>query len=187
MTVIVGEKCRLRPIRRGDAVISIAWRNDPAIRNGALGYRFPVTETMEEGWYDRILGDQSGHRASFAVDELIESKLVGFVHLTSIDWPCRSAQFGIVIGESSHQNRGIGSEATLLALMYAFDTLNLDRIELRVVDDNHRAQRIYRKLGFSEEGRLRRAAFMNGMTSDVILMAVLREEFRPPLNGKAST
>lgn len=187
MTVMVGEKCILRPIRRGDAATSIAWRNDPAIRDMALGYRFPVTEAMEEGWYDRILGDQNGQRASFAIDELVGSRLVGFVHLMSIDWPCRSAQFGIVIGEVSHQNRGIGSEATELALIYAFNTLNLARIELRVVADNIRAQRIYKKLGFAEEGRLRRAAYVNGSTIDVVLMAMLREEFRPLDKSKVST
>lgn len=187
MTVIVGEKCRLRPIRRGDSAISIAWRNDPTIRDGALGYRFPVTETMEEGWYDGILADQNGRRASFAIDELVDSKLVGFVHLMAIDWPCRAAQFGIVIGETSHQNRGIGSEATQLSLVYAFDTLNLDRIELRVVDDNLPAQHIYKKLGFAEEGRLRRAAYVNGVTIDIIVMAVLRNEFRPMSKGKAIT
>ena len=187
MTVIVGEKCRLRPIRRGDAVTSIAWRNDPAIRDGALGYRFPVTEVMEEGWYDRVLGDQGGQRASFSIEELVESQLVGFVHLMSIDWPCRSAHFGIVIGEVSHQNRGIGSEATQLALTYAFNTLNLHRIEWRVVNDNIRAQRIYSKLGFAEEGRLRRAAYVNGATVDIVLMAVLREEFRPLSKSRASS
>ena len=100
MTVIVGQKCRLRPVRRSDIEASLAWRNDPAVRDPALGYRFPVTEVMEQRWYDQVLGDDSGRRASFAIEELADGRLAGFVHLTSIDWSCRSVQFGIVIGET---------------------------------------------------------------------------------------
>lgn len=178
MTIIVGQKCRLRPIRRSDAVSSIDWRNDPAIRDAVLGYRFPVTEAMEQGWYDRILADQGGRRASFSVEDCSDGVLVGFVHLMDIDWPCRSARFGIVIGDVARQNKGIGLEAIELTLAYAFDTLNLARIELRVIEDNARARHIYGKLGFVEEGRLRRAAFADGAAADVIVMGLLHEEFR---------
>jgi len=64
-----------------------------------------------------------------------------------------------VIGDVTRQDRGIGMDATKLTLVYGFETLNLDRIELRVIDDNARARHIYEKMGFVEEGRLRRAAF----------------------------
>jgi RimJ/RimL family protein N-acetyltransferase len=178
MTVIVGNKCRLRPIRRDDLVRSIQWRNNPAIRNPVLGYRFPVTEPMEEEWYDRVLNEQGQRRASFAIEDCADGALVGFVHLSDIDWPCRLAHFGIVIGEAGRQGRGIGREATELALAYGFDTLNLDRIELRVVVDNAPADHIYRSLGFVEEGRLRRAAYLDGSAADVLVMGLLREDFR---------
>ena len=178
MTVIVGQKCRLRPIRRTDLARSIEWRNNPAIRDAVLGYRFPVTEKMEEGWYDRILGEQGQRRASFAIEDLTDDALIGFVHLSDIDWPCRSAHFGIVVGEVDRHDRGIGSEATELALAYGFETLNLERIELRVVASNVRANHIYRRVGFVEEGNLRRAAFLDGATADVLVMGLLREEFR---------
>jgi RimJ/RimL family protein N-acetyltransferase len=179
MTVIAGRRCRLRPLSRSDLSHSLKWRNDPAVRDAVLGYRFPVTEKMEEGWYDRVLADQGGKRATFAIEDL-DGALAGLVHLFDIDWPCRLAHFGIVIGESSRQGRGIGSEATALMMAYGFDTLNLERIELRVVDSNVRARHIYAKLGFADEGRLRRAAFIAGAPADVIVMGLLREEFRRP-------
>ena len=126
MTIIVGRKCRLRPLSRSDLSRSLEWRNDPATRNSVLGYRFPVTEKMEEGWYDRILADQGGKRASFAIDDLSDGVLVGFAHLSDIDWPCRSAQFGIVIGDVARQDRGIGMEATQLTLVYVdLETLSI--------------------------------------------------------------
>jgi RimJ/RimL family protein N-acetyltransferase len=180
MTVIVGRKCRLRPLSRGDLAHSLRWRNDPAVRDAVIGYRFPVTEKMEEGWYDKVLADQGSKRASFAIEDLADGALVGFVHLIDIDWPCRVAHFGIVIGETDRQGRGIGGEATALMMVYGFETLNLERIELRVLDSNVRARHIYARLGFVDEGRLRRAAFVAGAPADVIVMGLLREEFRKP-------
>ena len=135
---------------------------------------------MEEGWYDRVLADQGSKRATFAIEALTDGALVGFVHLLDIDWPCRLAHFGIVIGETDRQDRGIGSEATALMMVYGFETLNLDRIELRVLDSSVRARHIYARLGFVDEGRLRRAAFVAGAPADVIVMGLLREEFRKP-------
>jgi RimJ/RimL family protein N-acetyltransferase len=179
MTFIVGKKCRLRPLQRTDLARSIEWRNDATTRDAVLGYKFPVTEKMEEGWYDRILADTGGHRASFAVEDAADGMHVGFVHLSDIDWSSRSAHFGVVIGDRERQNRGIGSEATELAMIYGFETLNLDRIELRVVEGNRRARDIYARLGFVEEGRLRRAAFVNGKPVDVMIMGLLREDFQP--------
>lgn len=178
MTIIVGKISRLRPIRKSDAVISIGWRNDPETRNAVIGYPFPVTEVMEDRWFEQILADQSGRRASFAIEAKTEGVFIGFVHLTEIDWPVRSAKFGIVIGEASWRRRGIGSEATRLALQYAFNTLNLERIELRVAEPNIRARQLYKKFGFLEEGKLRRAAFLGGAAVDVVVMGLLRGEFK---------
>ncbi len=177
-TVVLGHACRLRPLGRDDMAHSLRWRNDPAIRDAILGYRFPVTEMMEKCWYDIALADQGGKRVSSAIEDLTDGALVGFVHLFDIDWPCRSAHFGIVIGEGGRQGLGIGTEATALMLNYGFDTLNLERIELRVLVDNIRARRIYTKLGFVEEGRLRRAAYVAGVAVDVLVMGLLRQELR---------
>jgi RimJ/RimL family protein N-acetyltransferase len=183
MATLAGKKCRLRPVQRSDLARSLEWRNDPDTRSAVLGYRFPVTEEMEEGWYDRVLADQGGKRASFAIEDLADGAHVGFVHLGDIDWPCRSAHFGIVIGDKTRRDRGIGAEATWLVLAYAFGTLNLERVELRVVDSNPRARELYKRFGFVEEGRLRRAAFEAGKAQDVTIMGLLRAEFVPAGGG----
>jgi RimJ/RimL family protein N-acetyltransferase len=60
---------------------------------------------------------------------------------------------------------------------HGFAELNLNRIWLAVLADNVRAERLYRSLGFREEGRLRDAQYKRGRYLDVILMALLRREF----------
>jgi RimJ/RimL family protein N-acetyltransferase len=172
-----GKTCRLRPLRASDASESIGWRNDAQTRRDALGYAFPVTEVMERAWYDRLLADQAGKRVSFAIEDAGDAALVGFVHLTDIDWISRTADFGITIGRKDRRGKGIGAEATRLILGYAFDTLNLERVGLRYIEDNGAAARIYGQIGFVVEGRLRSAAFADGKRHDVVICGLLRKEW----------
>ena len=85
---------------------------------------------------------------------------------------------GIIIGEPEQLGKGYGTEALMLLLGYSFDELNLHRVFLRVVDFNQRAIESYLKCGFSKEGRLRDAIFLDGDYHDVVVMSILEEEFR---------
>lgn len=71
----------------------------------------------------------------------------------------------------------MGRELTRFALRYGFQEQNLSRISLDVLESNERAIRLYHALGFKDEGRLRQAQYKNGRYLDVVLMAVLREEW----------
>ena len=82
-----------------------------------------------------------------------------------------------MIGEKNYWGQGFGTETTSLMLELGFNTLNLQRITLRVFADNERARNVYRKLGFVEEGRLRRDRFFDGEYCDTIMMSILREEW----------
>jgi RimJ/RimL family protein N-acetyltransferase len=63
-------------------------------------------------------------------------------------------------------------------LNYAFNELNLNRVQLTVNADNPRAVRAYQKAGFQEEGRAREAFFRDGRWQDMLYMAVLRRDFK---------
>lgn len=73
--------------------------------------------------------------------------------------------------------RGYGSEATKLMLEYGFKNLKLHRIQLIVLDLNERAQQVYRKMGFVEEGIQREALLINNKWHNVVLMGILENEF----------
>jgi RimJ/RimL family protein N-acetyltransferase len=61
---------------------------------------------------------------------------------------------------------------------YAFEELNLHRLSLGVFAYNPRARRAYEKAGFVVEGRERGAILRDGQRADVIIMGILREEWR---------
>jgi RimJ/RimL family protein N-acetyltransferase len=172
-----GARVALRPLKSSDRAVSVAWRNDPTIRDNVLGYRFPVTEEMEKHWVERVLNDQSRTRLVLAIEDRSDGRLVGFVYLSDIDWVSQVAEFGILIGERERQGKGLGREALALMARHAFHVLNLHRIFLRVPRYNRRALRLYRRFGFVEEGRLRRHVFLGRRHHDVILMGLLRHEY----------
>jgi RimJ/RimL family protein N-acetyltransferase len=62
-------------------------------------------------------------------------------------------------------------------LGYGFETLNLNRIWLRVYEYNRRAQRVYEKAGLKREGTWREAHFLQGRYWDVHLYSILRREW----------
>jgi ribosomal-protein-serine acetyltransferase len=57
---------------------------------------------------------------------------------------------------SGRAGRGYATEAGVAAVAFAFDTLDLYRLELRAGVENRASQRVAEKLGFRREGSLRR-------------------------------
>lgn len=82
-----------------------------------------------------------------------------------------------MVGERDARGKGLGTEAILLVLQYAFETLGLHRVELGVRADNEVAIRCYRKIGFVEEGRHREGTWRDGEWVDGIWMSILDREF----------
>ena len=102
--------------------------------------------------------------------------LIGMTGLHHIDARNRHASFGITIGDKQLWGKGHGTKATGLMIRHAFRTLNLNRLWLHVYEYNPRAIRVYEKLGFRIEGRLRQDMFRDGRYWDTLVMGVLREE-----------
>ena len=78
------------------------------------------------------------------------------------------------------QRRGVGSQLMQALCDYADHWLGLLRLELEVYTDNHKAQALYRRFGFVEEGVHRCHALRDGVYVDSLSMARLNPA---PLRG----
>ena len=85
------------------------------------------------------------------------------------------ARFGIAI-RRAHWHRGHGHRLMEEAITWAWSRPEIHRIELTVFAQNRRAQALYRRLGFVEEGRARRRFRLQDHWVDDISMALLRPE-----------
>ena len=64
-------------------------------------------------------------------------------------------------------------------MQWAFDTLNLNRIETDTDPRNIAAARALEKLGFVREGLLREDCIVNGEVCDSLMYGLLRREWKP--------
>lgn len=176
-TGIQGKGILLRPIDRQDLPLLRSFVNDPEVMYFSNVY-WPVSDDRQERWFEVM--SQASDAVWFAIANSgsAQEEVVGTCCLVGIDWIGRLAELRIRIGNKAFWGQGIGTEATRCLVQYGFSHLNLERIWLRVFATNERALRLYQKVGFQVEGRLRRAARLPGLTDDIILMGLLREEWQ---------
>lgn len=105
-----------------------------------------------------------------------EDRPVGHAALYRIDRQARTAEFGILLGDPAVWGHGLGTAVTRSLVEHGFTVLGLNRIHLEVLVTNERARRVYEKLGFQVEGRLRQHQVRDGTPVDVLVMGLLREE-----------
>ncbi|WP_034949776.1 GNAT family N-acetyltransferase [Erwinia oleae] len=103
------------------------------------------------------------------VDSIVAGELTIFTHPNARIKHVVS--FGIGV-DTDFAGRGVGSALLRHGMSYSFDWLGARKIELEVFEDNEKAISLYRKFGFSEEGRKRGAALRRGKYENVLLMAL---------------
>lgn len=131
------------------------------------------TEQLVE-LYDRWA--QADDRVVWAVLERTSGGVVGEALLMDHDPGNRSCGFRIWI--SGARDRGLGTEATRLAVGHALDRLGLHRVQLEVYAFNPRARRVYEKVGFVLEGTQREALLFDGKWVDCHVMGLLEQDWR---------
>lgn len=89
----------------------------------------------------------------------------------------QSASIGYWIAENA-QGKGIMRKCCKAVLDYAFGDLELHRIEIRANIDNVKSRAIPERLGFTQEGILRKAFKLgDGRFADSVLYGLLAEEW----------
>jgi diamine N-acetyltransferase len=174
--IIRGERVYLRPSERSDIPTFVRWFSDGETLS-FLGMRSPMSEAMEEQWFDSMVQRQGKDAYHFVICLLADDRPIGTSGLFAIDNVNGHAGIGIAIGEKSLWSQGLGTDAMSALLDFGFGQLRLERMWLEVYDFNGRAQRSYEKSGFVLEGVERHAAFRQGRYIDVHLMSILRDEW----------
>ena len=171
-----GERVRLARPQAEDAIVVAQMSDDGEYRRWE-DTSYARGMSVEEARQLISQQGQDGKSILFHLRTIPEDALIGFVALHDIEWNNQSCTFSIGIWDANYRDKGYGSEATGLALNYAFYELNLFRVGLDVIASNARAIRVYEKNGFREEGRLRQAVHRDGKRVDQIIMGILRDEY----------
>ncbi|HEY69756.1 MAG TPA: GNAT family N-acetyltransferase [Anaerolineae bacterium] len=182
--MIFGENIRLRAIEPADLDRFVEWFNDPEVTHHLMRF-LPMSMQAEKDWYEK-LQEQPEESRPLALDAREGDQWIhiGSCGLHDIDWRSRKAELGIAIGDKRYWDRGYGSDAVQTLLRHGFETLNFHRVYLYVFEDNERAIKVYLSQGFQEEGRLRDHSYRKGDYRDMIIMGILRREWKETEEGK---
>lgn len=183
--LIQGRLVRLRAREPGDAEQAFRWINDYEVARFLIS-RYPQSHGQEHGWIENT-PTASFFALPLAI-ETLDGLYIGNIDLRDVQPENRTAEVGVVIGDTRYWGQGYGSDAVRTLTRFAFHTMNLHRVHLRTYEYNERGQAAFKKAGFVEEGRLRQHLYMEGRYWDVILMGCLRDEFEaqdepPPALG----
>ena len=116
------------------------WRNDPKIQNTML-FKDYITKEQQRQWFQTINNDCNYY---FIIN--YNKNDIGLVNLKNID--LSSAEAGIFIGEYEYWDTMLGFCAVLALNDFAFNDLNLKYLLATIIDNNKRAVRFNRLLGY---------------------------------------
>lgn len=177
MSHIHSDRIILREYRAEDFHFMRNWVNNAEITNHLSDvFLYPQTVNQTQSFLNGKLEGTNGSKG-FVIAAAETLEYIGQIDLHHIDWKNRCAVLGIVIGRDEYLGQGIGQEAIGMMQNFVFHSLNLNRLELEVNENNARAYQCYLKCGFIEEGRLRKKLFQQGQYFDVIQMGILKEEY----------
>jgi RimJ/RimL family protein N-acetyltransferase len=87
----------------------------------------------------------------------------------NVDFGRKEAEICVTIGLREFWGRGYGTDLIRTFVRYLFETMDLERIHLKTLDWNLRAQRCFEKVGFQRYGTSKRGEYR------FILMDIRRE------------
>ena len=173
-TFLRGERVTLRTVEEEDVDFLCDLVNDPDVwpylNNHPPRNRVTEREFVEE----RVTDDESvGLLVCVGEDGETPAGTVGLDRATPVDG---STEIGVVLAPE-FWGEGYGTEASRTLTTYAFEERRIHRVEAVAVDENAGSCRIWEKLGFREEGRLKEAAYHRGRYMDLLVYAVLEDEW----------
>jgi RimJ/RimL family protein N-acetyltransferase len=153
----------LREINHGDHEWLVELHNDPEVLKNLTNPN-PITLNQHLSWWEKISKDNSQKRKIFEIN----SERVGFTKFYNIDFTNRNC----ILGADIHKNfRGKGYAKFMWSLMLDYcKEIGLHRVSLTTAEYNLIGQRVYKNLGFIEEGKLISSLYRDEKFFDQICM-----------------
>lgn len=129
----------LRPLRRDDLELLLAWRSNPLVYEHFARQNEPLAWADHREWFE----SRPPEREDFIIE--YRDRDVGLVHRSPDAWGV-----GIYVGEVSAWGQGIGTAA----LERALERFEADPpYRARIHEDNERSQRLFAGVGFEQVGQ----------------------------------
>jgi RimJ/RimL family protein N-acetyltransferase len=179
------ERLLLRPLTLDDAASVARLAGSREIAHTTTTIPHPYSEEQARVWIAAHTGQSDAGKAMvFGVVTREDAQLIGAVGLREIDSEHSQAEMGFWIGVQSW-GKGYATEAARRVVRYAFEESKLNRVYAHHMVRNPASGRVLEKVGMKREGLLRQRVRKWGVFEDVVLLAILHDDWAQ-MNGKVS-
>jgi RimJ/RimL family protein N-acetyltransferase len=171
---IRGKRILLRAIETHDLPLLHQWANNPDLASGLGDIHFPSSAWQQERWFERIQASETTIRLAI---QICANQLIGYTGFWNIHWRDRRAEHAVLIGDSNCRGQGYGREAILTCARYAFEEMELHRLDAYILESNIASLKSYQACGFQIEGTLREHALRGGRRINRLILGLLAEDY----------
>ncbi|MEZ2327228.1 GNAT family protein [Bacillus tropicus] len=136
----------------------------------------PFTREDTKKWIEACINRKNGYEQRAITAE--NGIHIGWIDLKNFDKTNKNAELGIAIGNKEYWGKGYGIAALYSMLHLAFFEFKLEKVWLRVDEDNFQARKSYEKAGFVCEGLMRNYRLRKGQFIHRYRYSMLREEYQ---------
>ncbi len=178
MNLWSGMNVRLRGIELEDAETFYAWDSAETETASMVDWVWPAGSLAQaRQWAEKRATEEAKNDEFFFAIENREGELVGIINTHGCDRRVGCFKYGVSIAPA-FRRRGYAAEAVLLVLRYFFDELRYQKVTAEVYAYNSASSRFHVRLGFEQEGCIRRVVFSQGQHFDMLVYGMTVEEFR---------
>jgi RimJ/RimL family protein N-acetyltransferase len=156
--IIKGDKVKLREKKVVDAARDFAWQSDAELADLDAAHRTNISYQTYLAEYVRDIRFPIFTRRRFAI-ETLDDIHIGNCTYYSIDEKRGETELGIMIGNREYWDRGYGASAITALVSHIFQQTRLNRIYLKTLENNARAQKCFARCGFSPYGHMKRDGY----------------------------
>jgi len=169
--MITGQKVVLRDKKLSDARNDYKWKKDPELAQ--LDAAPQLTSSFAQFLlnYSADLHFARSTSRQFAI-ETTDGKHIGNCGFYDINPVRGEAELGIMIGDRDYWDKGYGADAVNTLVDYIFRETELNRIYLKTLTGNFRAQQCFEKCGFGRYAKWERDGY------NFVLMEINRSQWR---------
>jgi RimJ/RimL family protein N-acetyltransferase len=165
----------LQPISKRHWRAMLALASDPEVHR-FTGLRVDADEPYIRNWIDRyVQAWKDGSRAAFAIVDSRTADVIGWAAVVNLEREARQAELGYMVAGPA-RGRGAATHALEMLTRWCFETLELERLELRMDEANVASMRVARHAGYTHEGTLRSAHLKDGRRADIAIWSRLRND-----------
>ena len=175
--MLKGTLCTVRHLVAADLNNYLALVNDLPSRGDFFSMQFKSPEAMRREFMQTGLVTEDSEL--FLIEDLHQNIIGTITHFKSRTPASR--EIGYRLFDRQRDGRGYISEATRLVVDYLFNAYPYHRLELLMDPLNIGSERIAQKNGFTQEGLIRQAFFINGVMRDAKMYSLLRPEWQARL------